>query len=107
MTIGIVAFGPNAGAGILAGLHTAETNGRGAIGGFVSLAALTKDGKLLRASIQDGGSQKLFGTDLPTEIAQAQLVGLISSGPNHSPLLTISVAFSAGQYFSWHHKLKS
>ena len=28
-------------------------------------------------------------------------------GPNHSPSSKISVAFSAGQYFSWHHRLKS
>ena len=96
MTIGIVAFGPNAAAGILAGLHTVETNGRGAIGGFVSLAALTKDGRLLRASIQDGGSQKLFGTDMPTEIAQARLVGLISSGPNRPEPLSEFIAAEPG-----------
>ena len=96
MTIGIVAFGANAGAGILAGLHSVETNGRGAIGGFVSLAALTEDGRLFRASIQDGGSQALFGTDLPIEIAQAQLVGLISSGPNRPEPLSDFVAAEAG-----------
>ena len=32
---------------------------------------------------------------------------MISIGPNHSPLSKISVEFSAGQYFSWHHRLKS
>lgn len=96
MTIGIVAFGPNAGVGIVAGLNSVETNGRGAIGGFVSLAALTEDGRLLRASIQDGGSKALFGTDVPTEIGQAKLVGLISSGPNRPEPLSDFIAAEPG-----------
>ena len=41
MTIGIVAIGPAAGAGIIAGLRGIEKIGRGAIGGFVSLAAVS------------------------------------------------------------------
>lgn len=96
MTIGIGAFGPNAGAGVLAGLRVAESTGRGAIGGFVSLAALTEDGRLLRASIQDGGSQALIEQNLPTDILQAPLVGLISSGPNRPEPLSDFIAAEPG-----------
>lgn len=96
MTIGIAAFGPNAGAGIVAGLHAVERTGRGAIGGFVSLAALTEDGKLLRASIQDGGSEALFKMAVPTDIEQAKFAGLISSGPNRPEPLSDFIAAEPG-----------
>lgn len=82
MTIGIAASGAWAGAGILSGLRAVEAVGRGAIGGFVSLAALTADGRLLRADTQSGGAGGLFPVTPPETILKAPLAALISSGPN-------------------------
>ena len=103
MTIGIAAFGPKAGAGIIAGLGAVEKIGRGAIGGFVSLVVLTDDGRLLRASVQVGGSEALFSEELPPEIAQAQCAGLISSGPNRPEPLSqfITAKIGVGIVTDW------
>lgn len=81
MTIGIAAFGPNAGEAILRGLATVEAVGRGAIGGFVSLAVIS-GGELLRAETQTGGSTALFAGALPAAYRRAQVAVLMSSGPN-------------------------
>ena len=96
MTIGIAAFGPQAGAGVLAALRAVEGVGRGAIGGFVSLAALTEDGRLLRATCQQGGAGALFTDAPPDDILAAPLVGLISSGPNRPEPLAAFVAAEPG-----------
>ena len=96
MTIGMVAIGPAAGAGIIAGLRGVEKIGRGAIGGFVSLAILSDDGRLLRANVQDGGAEALFSNEIPHEIAQAQLAGLISSGPNRPEPLSQFITAKTG-----------
>lgn len=85
MTIGIAAYGPNAGLAVLRALSAVEAVGRGAIGGFVSLAALTSTGGTVRAETQDGGSRGLFADGLdtaPPDILTAPVAGLISSGPN-------------------------
>ena len=92
MTIGIAASGPWAGAGILAGLRAVEAIGRGAIGGFVSLAVITEDQQLLRAETQDGGTSGLFPKSPPEAILRAPLAALISSGPNRPPPLSQFVA---------------
>ncbi|SNR53371.1 DUF6963 family protein [Puniceibacterium sediminis] len=96
MTIGIAAFGPKSGAGVVAGLRAVELVGRGAIGGFVSFAALTNDGRLLRASTQTGGAGSLFDGAVPEEIALSPLAGLISSGPNRPEPLSEFVAAEPG-----------
>lgn len=92
MTIGIAATGPWAGAGILAGLRAVEAVGRGSIGGFVSLAVLTQDQKLLRAETQTGGTKGLFAHDPPEQILRAPLAALISSGPDRPTPLSQFVA---------------
>ena len=92
MTIGIAASGPWACAGILSGLRAVEAVGRGAIGGFVSLAVLTENQKLLRAETQDGGAQSLFDWPPSDDILQARWAGLISSGPNRPAPLSQFVA---------------
>ena len=96
MTIGIAAIGPAAGSGIIAGLRAVEKIGRGAIGGFVSLVILSDDGRLLRASVQDGGAEALFPEETPREIAQAQFAGLISSGPNRPEPLSQFITAKPG-----------
>ncbi|MBT9290935.1 DUF6963 family protein [Prosthecodimorpha staleyi] len=85
MTIGIAAYGPNAGLSILRALAAVEAVGRGAIGGFVSMVALSSSGAVLRAETQQGGSRGLFPDGFgaaPPDLTAAAVAGLISSGPN-------------------------
>ncbi|MEM7521977.1 MAG: hypothetical protein AAF307_13210, partial [Pseudomonadota bacterium] len=96
MTIGIAAKGPNAGAGVFAGLRAVENIGRGAIKGFVSLAVLTEDQKLLRADTQDGGTRGLFDGPPPPVVLQAPYAALISSGPNRPRPLSQFIAAEPG-----------
>lgn len=95
MTIGIAASGPWAGAGVLAGLQAVEMVGRGAIGGFVGLAVLTLDRRLVRAETQKGGTHGLFPEATPDEILTAPLAALISSGPDRPTPLSQFVAGDA------------
>ncbi len=94
MTIGIGAFGPKAGLAVYQALRVAERVGRGAIGGFATYAAITADGRLLRAETQRGGGSTLFtggettGVEPPEEIANAVAAGVISSGPDRPEPLT-------------------
>lgn len=81
MTIGIAARGPRAGRAILSALRLVETVGKGAIGGFVSLAVIA-DGRLLRAEGPDGGGAALFDGSPPSWIDDAGVAVLMSSGPN-------------------------
>jgi hypothetical protein len=85
MTIGIAAYGPNAGLAVLRALAAVETVGRGAIGGFVSFAALASSGEVIRAETQDGGTGGLFPGGLafaPAALLEAPVAGLMSSGPD-------------------------
>lgn len=95
MTIGIAASGAWAGAGVLAGLRSVEMVGRGAIGGFVSLAVVTLDRRLVRAETQRGGTQGLFADAPPDDILTAPLAALISSGPDRPRPLSQFVAGDA------------
>jgi hypothetical protein len=103
MTIGIGAMGPNAGLAILRALAAAEAVGSGAIGGFAVFAALTADGRVLRAETQRGGTATLFtdgestGTTPPPEFAAAPFAALMSSGPDRpTPLSQFLAASQAG-----------
>jgi hypothetical protein len=85
VTIGIAAFGPNAARAIVRALSAIEAVGRGAIGGFVSLVAITATGHVERRQTQQGGSALLFPggpASMPAIIADARIAGLMSSGPN-------------------------
>ena len=57
MTIGIAAFGPNAGLGIISSLDAVEKIGRGTIGGFVGFVALNRKHEIIRAAFQVGGAK--------------------------------------------------
>ncbi|HTW26154.1 MAG TPA: hypothetical protein VME92_03425 [Acetobacteraceae bacterium] len=94
MTIGIAAFGPGAGRAILAGLAVAERVGGGAIGGFVSFAALPASGGLARAATQTGGGAVLDRLD-PAAL-EAPVAALMSSGANRPEPLAQFVAGAAG-----------
>ena len=88
MTIGIAVAGPGAGLAVVKALAAVEKVTRGAIGGFVSIAVITTDRRLLRAETQRGGTSTLFTdgerTDAtpPRDIAEAPLAVLMSSGPD-------------------------
>lgn len=93
MTIGIAAFGPQAGLAVVRALTAVERVGRGAIGGFASFVALGADGTLWRAETQRGGTTTLFvageatGVPPPPAFAEAPWAGVMSSGPDRPPPL--------------------
>ena len=88
MTIGIGAYGPNAGRAVFDALAAAEKVGAGAIGGFVTYAAIGEHGEQLRSETQRGGTSTLFtegettGVEPPEGFARARVAGVISSGPD-------------------------
>ncbi|MFL9933910.1 hypothetical protein P0D88_33020 [Paraburkholderia sp. RL18-103-BIB-C] len=109
MTIGICAHGPNAGLAIFEALRIAEKISRGAIGGFVSYAVLSADGRLIRHETQRGGSRTLFicgestGLNPPEDVASATSAALISSGPDRpSPLSQFLAADVKGGLVTGH-----
>lgn len=88
MTIGIGAFGPNAGQAVFNALRAAERVGTGAIGGFATFAAITGDGRAIFSVTQRGGSATAFtegettGVEPPADFATARIAAVISSGPD-------------------------
>lgn len=94
MTIGIAAFGANAGLAIITALRTIEKIGTGAIGGFVSAVAI--DGPIVqRAETQRGGASNLNVAGNLSTFESAPLSALISSGPDRpTPLASFVVARS-------------
>ena len=89
MTIGIAVSGPGAAAAALAALAAVEAVGRGAIGGFVSLTAISGVGGLLTATTQRGGSAAVRASNpCGGALETARLVVLMSSGPDRPEPLT-------------------
>lgn len=83
MTFGIAVSGKGAGLAAVRALAAVERVGRGAIGGFLALAAIDDQGHLHRASAQRGGTCGAFPDgDPPPPIAESRLVALMSSGPD-------------------------
>ncbi|MDO5603689.1 MAG: hypothetical protein Q4G25_00875 [Paracoccus sp. (in: a-proteobacteria)] len=79
MTIGIAAFGAQAGRAVAEGLLAAELLGRGAIRGFAVFSILDAEGRHHQRAVQDGGIAALT---LPADWMQARHAAVISSGPN-------------------------
>lgn len=99
MTIGIAAWGPDAGHAVFEALRVAEKVGRGSIGGFAVFVAITSDGRVIRAETQRGGTATLFlqgettGTNPPGDAGTAPLAAVMSSGPDRpEPLAQFVVA---------------
>lgn len=111
MTIGIGASGPNAGLAVFRALQAAERVATGAIGGFVTYAALGENGTLHRAETQRGGTATLFtrgeatGTEPPPEVAATPFAALISSGPDRPAPLSQFLAAAAGVGLVSGHRL--
>lgn len=109
MTIGIGAYGPNAGLAVYEGLRAAERVGRGAIGGFATYAAIGADGQLYRHETQRGGGSTLFidgeatGVPPPEPVARAVAAAVISSGPERpAPLSQFLAADGRGGLVTGH-----
>lgn len=81
MTIGIAAAGPGAGLAIVRALRAVESIGHGAVGGFVSLAAIC-GGTIERLETQRGGAEALLDGDPPAWLNASACAVLMSSGPN-------------------------
>jgi hypothetical protein len=99
MTIGIAAWGPDAGHAVFEALKVAEKVGRGSIGGFAVFVAITRDGRVIRAETQRGGTATLFlqgettGANPPGDAGTAPLAAVMSSGPDRpEPLAQFVVA---------------
>lgn len=111
MTIGIGAAGPNAGLAVFRALHAAERVATGSIGGFAVFAAISRDGRLLRAQTQRGGTATLFtngettGTAPPEDFAAAPFAGIISSGPDRPEPISLFVAADPGIGIVTGHRL--
>lgn len=103
MTVGIAVSGPSAGRAALAALRVVEAVGRGAIGGFVSLAVLDAEGTLRRAATQRGGAAALHPLD--PAIAEAPLAALMSSGPDRPEPLAQFTPGEAGLGLVTGHRL--
>jgi hypothetical protein len=109
MTIGIVAYGPNAGRAVFDALRAVERVASGAIGGFASFVAISGDARLHRVQTQRGGTATLFtdgettGVEPPGSVAGALLAGVMSSGPDRpEPLMQFTPAEAALGIVSGH-----
>ncbi|MGY6548259.1 MAG: DUF6963 family protein [Roseinatronobacter sp.] len=105
MTIGIAIHAPRAAQLALAALRAVEHIGRGAIGGFVSLRALGRDGQVLALHTQRGGAAALSPTTWPPGLAEARHVVLMSSGPDRPEPLAQFTPASAGVGLVTGHRL--
>lgn len=95
MTIGIAAWGANAGLAIITALQAIEKISSGAIGGFVS--AVATDGPIIqRAETQRGGVSNLRVAGTRSTFESAPLAALISSGPDRPEPLASFVAARSG-----------
>lgn len=92
MTIGIAAFGADAGRAILAGLAAVEAVGAGEIRGFGVFRALAADGTPIDADTQEGGGTALRASlerrGLLATAEATTVAALISSGPDRPEPLT-------------------
>ncbi|WP_068117340.1 DUF6963 family protein [Tropicimonas marinistellae] len=103
MTIGIAVYGQGAVRAALAGLGVVEAVGRGAIGGFVSLSALTPDGQVRNLDTQRGGAKALLASTERAALTSARHAVLMSSGPDRpEPLSQFTPADPAAGLMTGH-----
>lgn len=111
MTIGIAASGPRAGLAVFRALAAAEKVATGSIGGYAAFAAIGIDGKVHRAETQRGGTRTLFvagettGVSPPPVVVEANIAGVMSSGPDRPPPLSQYVPAEAGVGLVTGHRL--
>ncbi len=87
MTVGIGAYGPNAGAAVLAAWAEVERGVTGEVGGFAVFAAILPSG-LLTLECQRGGLQRIRAEWVENGVLglmeQALIAGVITSGPDRA-----------------------
>lgn len=95
MTIGVAAYGEEAGRAVADGVLAAEILGRGAIGGFAVLSVLDETGAHRQLECQNGGVRALSGIE---NFYEARCAAVISSGPDRPEPLSqfLSAAASLG-----------
>lgn len=98
MTVGIGAFGPQAGAAVLAAWAEVERGATGEIGGFAVFAAILPEGPLT-LECQRGGLQRMrtdWGANGVLRLMeQARIAGVITSGPDRA--VPLSQFLAVGQ----------
>lgn len=102
MTIGVAAFGAQAGAAVYEAVLGAELLGRGAIGGFAVMAVLDPAGAVQYRVTQRGGVTAL---DVPASWQDARVAAIISSGPDRPEPLTQFLAGADGVGLVTGHRL--
>lgn len=111
MTIGIAAYGPNAGLAVYTALAAVEHVATGSIRGYAAFAAISQSGTLLRAQTQRGGTSTLFvdgentGVNPPSDVAAARMAAVMSSGPDRPEPLAQFVPGEAGVGLVTGHRL--
>lgn len=109
MTIGIGAYGPEAGAAAIAALGAAEAVGRGAIGGFAIIAGMSGDGTLSWTETQRGGVRAAMDAAERNGTADlllaARVAAVISSGPDRPEPLRQFLVGAAGVGLVTGHRL--
>ncbi|WP_050759191.1 DUF6963 family protein [Pseudooceanicola batsensis] len=102
MTVGIAAYGLEAGRAVLEGVLATEVLGRGSIGGFVVFSVLDEHGQHQQVSLQCGGITALDDFDLRPGVRCA---AAISSGPNRPEPLSQFLAGRDGLGLVTGHRL--
>ncbi|WP_051242044.1 DUF6963 family protein [Stappia stellulata] len=102
MTIGIAAYGQNAGRAVLDGLRATEVLGRGAIGGFAVFSILDRQGVHRQIACQRGGASQLQAADA---FGDARCAAVISSGPDRPEPLSQFLVAGAGLGLVTGHRL--
>ncbi|WP_420565534.1 DUF6963 family protein [Thalassobaculum sp.] len=98
MTIGIGAFGRKAGAAVLAAWAEAERRATGSLHGFAVFTVLGTDGAPVSLECQRGGLATIREqAEALARMAEAEVAGVITSGPDRSePLSQFLAAGRAG-----------
>lgn len=108
MTVGIGAFGPGAGAAILAAWAEAERDVTGDIGGFAVFCAIPHGAGPVSAECQRGGLARIRrewdGTGLLDLMARATVAGVITSGPDRAVPLTRFLPASRAGLITGHRR---
>ncbi|WP_054007794.1 DUF6963 family protein [Cypionkella psychrotolerans] len=107
MTIGIGAYGPSAGAAVLAAWAEVERQSAGEVGGFAVFAAILSGGPLT-LECQRGGLQCIRSEWVENGVlglmAQAQVAGVITSGPDRAVPLSQYLAVGQSGLVTGHRR---
>ncbi|WP_099825120.1 DUF6963 family protein [Oceaniglobus indicus] len=106
MTVGIAAFGPGAGAAVVAGWNAAETGVTGDIGGFAVFTAILPQAGPLSVQCQRGGLTAVRAAwgDVLGLMLRAPVAAVITSGPDRAVPLSQFLAASHNGLVTGHRR---